>query len=384
LATGPDPARAQRDRSSAGGGQPATNLVAAGADPLPGTPAARSGPRIKVDEERHDFGVSDAGQDGRHAFMIRNVGDEPLTLSRGRSTCGCCVCVCAVRLPADAVPPGESAQVALEWKSKLYVGPFRQTETVVTNDPDRREVTLSITGRFTGPVGVVPLQANFGSVRVGTTMTREIHLYNYLDEPLAITGFEISDPRFAQFFDVTWETLSDEQLREEGVARGGYLVRVTLRPGLPLGSFEQLVVLTTDTQAVPRVEVPVHGTIVNDLSIVGRGWNADSGVLTMGTVRRRTGAEWSLLIVVRGPQAKEIQLQLLSVDPPWLEVELEPPRHSAETGLTLIPLQVRIPPDSEPSTHLGGERGEPGRITIQAVPPLLPQLDIQVRFAVAE
>ena len=60
--------------------------------------------------------------------------------------------------PGGPVAPGKSADVTLEWKSKLYVGLFRQTATILTNDPGRREVTLSITGRFTGPVGVVPSQ----------------------------------------------------------------------------------------------------------------------------------------------------------------------------------------------------------------------------------
>ena len=140
----------------------------------------RSGPRVAVDREEHNFGKADVGVTGRHPFVFTNTGNEPLVLSQGRSTCGCCTCVCAAQLPQGAISPGRSAKVTLEWKSKLYVGPFRQTATILTNDPDRREVTLLIVGRFAGPVGVVPLQLSFNSLRTGHAATADVRLYTYL------------------------------------------------------------------------------------------------------------------------------------------------------------------------------------------------------------
>ena len=154
---------------------PVDSRTTAGADANAHATASsvRSGPRVAVDQEEHDFGKSDVGVTGRHTFIFTNTGDEPLVLTRGKSTCGCCTCVCTMRLPAGAVAPGQSANVTLEWKSKLYVGPFRQTATIVTNDAGRREVTLSISGRFAGPVGVVPSQLVFDSVRSGQAATSE-------------------------------------------------------------------------------------------------------------------------------------------------------------------------------------------------------------------
>ena len=111
------------------------------------SPAELSAPRVAVDQEKHSFGKADVGVTGRHQFVFTNAGNEPLVLARGKSTCGCCTCVCAVRLPECAIAPGQSAKVTLEWRSKLYVGLFRQSATIVTNDPHRREVTLLVTGR---------------------------------------------------------------------------------------------------------------------------------------------------------------------------------------------------------------------------------------------
>ena len=113
----------------------ATGRASAGHGPSAIAPADRSGPKVSVDKEQHDFGKSDGGVGGHHAFVFTNTGDEPLVLTRGKSTCGCCTCVCTVRLPDAAVAPGESADVTLEWQSKLFVGSFRQTAAILTNDP---------------------------------------------------------------------------------------------------------------------------------------------------------------------------------------------------------------------------------------------------------
>lgn len=346
--------------------------------------ADRTGPKVVVEEERHDFGKSEVGVGGRHAFELENRGDQPLVLTRGRSTCGCCTCVCAVRLPEEPVGPGKRAQVTLEWKSELYVGPFRQTATVLTNDPERPELTLSVHGRFTGPVGVAPSRVTLGSIRFGQKTTSEVRVFNYLPEPLEIVGRKPAAATVGDYFNVHWHPLSAREIEEEGEARGGYLVRIEIGPGLPIGAFEEEIVLETTSKSVPRIRIPVQGTVVSDMSIVGRGWNAQTGVLSMGTVKCGEGADWPLLIVVRGPHAREVRFKPVRSVPDGLVVEMESSQYVADTGLGLTRLRIRIPPGSEPSTHLGDDRGELGEITIQTDPPVLPDVNIRVRFAVAK
>jgi len=346
--------------------------------------ADQSGPRVSVDAEKYDFGKADVGVTGRHSFVFTNAGHERLVLTRGRSTCGCCTCVCTVRLSDGAIAPGDSSKVTLKWKSKLYVGSFRQTATILTNDPDRREVKLLVTGRFAGPVGVVPSQLSFSSVRLGHAAAAEVRLYNYSDEPLEIAGCEFANPQNAKYFDVAWERLTAEQLQKEGEARGGYLVRIGVKAGLPAGAFHQTTVFKTNSKSVPTVKVPVQGLVVGDVSIAGRGWNAQTGVLTMGVVNSSEGTEWPLVIVIRGPHAKDADLKPTRIVPDSLHVELGPTRHIADKAISLTRMTIRIPPGSEPSTHLGAKQGAPGRITLQTNHPEVPELNIQVRFAVKE
>jgi hypothetical protein len=339
---------------------------------------------VIVDREEHDFGAIDVGLTGRHDFLFTNAGDRPLVLTRGRTTCGCCTCVCAARLPEGPIASGASARVTLEWTSKLYVGPFRQTATILTNDPDRPEVTLRVAGRFKGPVGVVPSLVRLSRISPGESASTEVRLINYLPGPLEIAGFELADPATAEQFDVAWERLAPKQLRDDPEARGGYLVRITIKQGLPVGSFQQRILLKTNSATVPVVEIPVEGTVASDVFIAGRGWNAQTGTLSMGTVNRSRGAEWTLLVVVRGPHAEDVKLEPVEVVPELLHVRLGPTIHTSSKALSRTRLTIRVPPRSEPAVHLGSGQGEPGHIVLRTNHAQVPELRMRVRFAVGE
>jgi hypothetical protein len=123
---------------------------------------------------------------------------------------------------------------------------------------------------------------------------------------------------------------------------------------------------------------------VRDLSLVGRGWNAETGLLAMGTIPRADGVAWPLLIVIRGPHAEHARLQHVGSNPKCLAVEFEPTRYVAETGISLTRMTIRIAPGSPPSEHLGNEHGALGHITLQTDPPSSLRMDLQVRFAIGE
>ncbi len=347
------------------------------------TAPERTGPRVAVAETKHDFGAIDVGSAGRHAFVFTNSGDQPLVLTAGRSTCGCCTCVCAVRLPESPIGLGDSAEVTLEWRSSLYVGPFRQSATIRTNDADRPEVVLRIAGRFKGPVGMVPSMLRFSRVPLGRSATAEVRLHNYLDELLEIVGCACSDPSTAEHFDVAWERLPAERAKE-AEARGGYLLRVTVKPGMPRGAFRQRIVLTTSAESVPKVELPVEGSVAADVSVYGGGWIAHTGVLSIGRVKRDRRAERTLLVVARGPHARRFELQPAQVVPKFLTVELGETSYSETAAISQTRLVVRIPPGAPPAAHLGDGRGELGHITLKTNHPAAPELEIRVRFSVEE
>lgn len=345
--------------------------------------AAASGPRIRVDGEEFHFGVIDVNATGRHTFVVTSAGDQPLLLTRGKITCGCCTCICTARLPEPAtIAPGRSDQVTLEWVSKVYTGPFRASVTLGTNDPKRPEVTLWVSGRLGAPVRAAPAEVVLTFVPPNASAAGTVRVYAYSKEPLRVTGWRWSDPAAARHFDVAVEPLTDGQLREEADALGGYQVRVATKPGLPAGSFSHRLVLKTNARSVPTVTIPVRGLVGTDVSLVGPGWDAASGVLSLGTVRGDHQGHWPMFLVVRGPLADRVTAKLVRVSPEWLGVEVGEGTPLSEGTVRRIPLTIRIHPAAGAVGSLGPDPASLGRIVLETSHPDVPRINILVRLIV--
>ena len=106
-----------------------------------------------VNEDEFDFGKRDTSENGEHEFTVTNRGDRTLTLNHGHSSCSCTVS----EIKEGRLAPGQSTKVAVSWRSKGHVGPFQQSVTIVTNDPLRPEITLSIKGEYTARCMLSPM-----------------------------------------------------------------------------------------------------------------------------------------------------------------------------------------------------------------------------------
>lgn len=342
-----------------------------------------AGVRLVLEQREYDFGAMETNGRGRHEFVLGNHGDQPLILSRGKSSCGCCMCVCNASLPAQGrVLPGESAKVALEWSVRQYTGSFRQSETLATNDPDRPEVTLGVSGRITPTVKVVPTQLVFSRVAEGQPAAGEVCLYGYRSQPLEILGHEFSDPTQAEHITITFDPIAADQVAAEPDARSGCRMRVEVKPSLAAGPFRQQVVLKTNVDSAPTVEIPIEGTVGSDITITGFGWDERTGVLVLGTVSAAKGTERRLQVVVRGPHAGHVEVRPARVTPDLLKVEVGESRRIGESAVFQIPLTIRIPPESPVANHLGSKASELGQIVLETGHPKQPELRLLVRFAV--
>ena len=341
------------------------------------------GPKLVLEQPEYDFGKMETNGVGRHDFVLANRGDRPIILSRGKSSCGCCMCVCKAILPKQSqIPPGDAANVTLEWSVKQYTGNYRQTETLTTNDPDRPEVTLGVSGRITPTLQVVPTQLVFSRVPAGQPAAGEVHLYGYRSQALEILGHEFSDPAKAEYFTITCQPLAADQLAAEPDARSGYLLRVEVKPSLAAGPFRQQIVLKTNLDSAATVEIPVEGTVGGDITLAGFGWDERTGVLVLGTVAAARGTERRLQVVVRGPHASRVRLNPVRITPDLLKVVVGQSRQIGASTVTQIPLTIRIPPGSRVANHLGSKASELGQIALETGHPKQPELRILVRFAV--
>lgn len=344
--------------------------------PVAPTPGA---PKVVVDREQHDFGTMDASEEGSHEFVFTNAGTGPLRLSLGSNSCRCTVTV----LDKNEIPSGKSTKVSVKWKAKEVIGAYRQTARISTNDPNRPQVDLTIVGEMTVAVRCDPPELVFSRISISQSATGQVRLLcNLPRPPLEVLDFKLSDQDTARCFRVTYEPMSQEQIRKEKGAKSGVLLRVDVKPGLPQGSFQQTIRLRTNLESDPAVVIPIKGDIASDITVAGSGWDADLGLLAVGTVSSREGAQRRLILIVRGPHCREVKFKPVRVVPEFLQVQLGEPSPIGTGNVVQTPLVVQIPKGSRPANHLGSEQGKLGQILLETTHPQVPRLRILVRFAV--
>lgn len=100
---------------------------------------------IQYDNDKFNFGVVDEGEVVKHVFKFKNTGSEPLVISNAKGSCGCTV----PTWPKEAVPPGGTGEIKVEFNSKGKPGQQSKKVTVVANT-NPSETYLEIAGEVRG------------------------------------------------------------------------------------------------------------------------------------------------------------------------------------------------------------------------------------------
>lgn len=117
-------------------GAPIIRLAAVAAASLVAMAAFSNGPHLTLDSTYVDLGVisGDTVAVGRMGFQ--NTGDEPLTIMRVYSECGCTV----PHFPAEPIEPGESGVIVIQFDGRNRTnGHFRKALRVRSNADNERQ-----------------------------------------------------------------------------------------------------------------------------------------------------------------------------------------------------------------------------------------------------
>lgn len=214
--------------------------------------------RVAVNQEEFNFGKMYFTDSGKHEFVLFNRGDHNLTLSAGSTSC-----VCTVSEIKDTdLAPGQSTKVLVSWRSMQRAGPFHQSVTILTSDPLRPEVTFTIKGEYIPSIYADPDELIFGQIAGNKPVTRETRIFcNLPNQQIKIQRRQVTDPSLENFFQIDDVPLSADELRKHKGVASGILVRVTVKPGLPAGRFQQRILLSTNLPAAPEVDLPLFGTV---------------------------------------------------------------------------------------------------------------------------
>jgi len=338
--------------------------------------AVADAPRVQVDQPQFDFGNMQRGTTRSHEFTIRNVGKAPLKLRVGATSCKCTL----GEVTNKAIPPGESTHVKLEWSAKSDSGPFRQTATIFTNDPLQSQVELTIDGQILATSGVEPPELMFDKLSIDESKTAQVHVMAMLQDELSVTDPQFTDPATREKFDVQIEPVAREALPNK-MARNGVRITVTAKPGLPIGHFNQWLALRTNLPEAEKLEIPIIGRVVGDVSIHGTGWSEDAGALVIGKVKSSDGGKGKVNLVVRGNDAAGVEFAVKSIEPPELTVTIGEPKQLKAT-LLHVPVEIEVPAGTRPMVHLDTVQGDAGRVVLSTTHPKIKELVLGVRFAV--
>lgn len=100
-----------------------------------------NGPEITFDETVHEYGEIPLNGDGSYEFEFTNSGNEPLILSRPRSSCGCTV----PTWPRQPILPGEKEKIKVTYNTNR-AGAFNKSVTIMSNAKENSTVVLRIKG----------------------------------------------------------------------------------------------------------------------------------------------------------------------------------------------------------------------------------------------
>ena len=328
-------------------------------------------PRAAVPITDHDFGLMDPNTTGVYDFEIKNVGDAPLKLEQGPTSCKCTLS----GLSDSELLPGQTGKVRLEWFTGRKVTHFEQTAVIYSNDPTQRHIALGVAGKVKMLIGFDQEQVVADRLEPGKPLTKEVLLYSQIWTKFEITGLTTA-LKGVTFAAEPVDSSDAADLRPTSIQR----ITLTIPGSLPQGDFSDTLyfeVQPLDPPGKPQtVPLPLHGNVLKRLAIYGQGIYGD-GVVELGTIPRGIGKTLSLVMKVRDEQT-DLKIGNLSVKPEFLKARITP--HQSDAAAGLYDLVIEVPSSTAPCTYLGLPSGQ---ITIDFDHPRIDDLKLEVQFAVA-
>ena len=297
----------------------------------------------------HDFKNGQRGSTMKHTFVIRNDGDEPLTLETGATSCKCTLS----ELEQGTLQHGETANIELEWHLITPGKFFHQTAEIVTNDPVHPLVILSVNGKVIDLIRLNPEDLVLSSVSANEGTTTTFQILGFTTDDLRVESYDFDDMASAAYFSLQFEPLAKDEFSEKD-ATCGLLATLTVKPGLPLGPIKQTIRLRTDVEEAGTVELPITGHLVSDISIVGPSYFKEKlNLLSFGALESSQGAKATLRLLIKGPHRHDVRLTLKSVDPEGvLLVQLGEIKPLGNGVVYTVPVTIEVAKDARPVDNM--------------------------------
>lgn len=200
-----------------------------------------AGPKLELSQDAWNFGEVWHPESPTMTLIVKNNGDAELKLSNLKANCGCTQAEAA----RNQVPPGETAEIRIQFKTEGKQDQVAAIVTFETNDPARPKVEFRITGtvkravRREPPAGLV-----IRTLDPSPGQTATVQLMNQLEEPMKLELVKCTIPAL------------DVELKELTAGRVCQAIGRTNRPMRP-GTTRGQLVFSTGLPHEERVSVTV-------------------------------------------------------------------------------------------------------------------------------
>lgn len=347
-------------------------------------PVVKTGPqpKVSVSEVEFQFGAMEVGDSLSHDFVFTNVGEVPLTIRMGETTCQCTYGDLK-KGEERKILPGESQNIKLTWKPEGPNEQFSKGADILTDDPVQSKVSLRVVGVVGARIAVFPQ---------GEWLCPDV-----LDDKPAICVGAVAAGVLEDFKVTSVESrgmpmefelvpLDLEQLRTVQGAFG-YQVRLTVKPDMQMGAFVFPVTIKTDVpekgeHASPgkltEFEVLISGVRRGPIRLAGSDWIEDKMAIRMGSFEVSAGKQVQVPMFIRNAPAEGFQFtKPPETTPPDLKVELV--RDDKADGKTQrFVLKVAYPAGAP---RVDFRALNPGKIRLFTNHPQSPEIELLVYVA---
>lgn len=288
-------------------------------------------PKAVVDgPTTYEFGKMSQRSTGKHSWTLRNEGQADLKIWMEGTTCKCTVAKLKDKNERLTIKPGDETTIDLEWQTKETKGEFSQEARIGTSDPNRPMIPLITKGVVHEVIVTIPNDRVVPMTTVSSDEPKKLNVAMFApDQPkMKLVKIATSKP---DFITVTPKPFTEEDLKPLQIA-GGYKLEVEVKPGMPLGTFLEEVVIETDNKLEPEVRLKVSGVVTGPISVLPER-------LRLINVTSSRGGSGEVTLLVRG--GKPTKFEVVK-KPEKVKVDITP--NDTATLKGRYRLTVTVPP----------------------------------------
>lgn len=115
-------------------------------------------PLVKIERDCVDFGNINSGQIAQQKIIIRNVGKQPLVISKISSSCSCTV----GRLEESTIAPNKQTDFTVQISGSFRAGEMKEKVWIQSNDPKHQILPIEVKAYVDPVMQIAPARADFG------------------------------------------------------------------------------------------------------------------------------------------------------------------------------------------------------------------------------